>query len=122
MTGVVLVVLLAAAPPPATGAPAPRAAASEDCQGVAGLGAMDEPVRWRGVVDRIEGTVAIVEVGIGRFVPVPLCRLPRAVREGDAVALGPGPPAFWPGGRRPRPVDPYTKKCQVGVCGEGGGK
>lgn len=42
------------------------------------------------IVDRLEGTKAVVETEAGVFIRVPLSRLPPGVREGDALTLREG--------------------------------
>jgi hypothetical protein len=89
--------------PPAPAAARPEAPApAADCAPAPAGGALDEPTPWRVTVDRIEDDVAVVELGVGRMVTLPRCRLPRDVREGDVVLLGPEPPRHDPAALRAR--------------------
>jgi hypothetical protein len=41
----------------------------------------------RVIVDRIEGGIAVLELGVGRTFNAPLCMLPTGTREGSVLTL-----------------------------------
>ena len=44
-----------------------------------------KPTFW--VIDRIEGSFAVVEIAVGQTVNVPLSALPEGIREGSVLRI-----------------------------------